>query len=504
MPSPKAGQSLHQVIKALKERGIAAQLVLPEANNGSVSNKGQNQDSFDTQAVLVSDISEDSRQLQENWAFSVVRGAAFDGAQFVEEAEKKGACLLVVSELVTSVLPQLLVENVREASAHIACVVHGDPSRKLKVIGITGTNGKTTTVSLLSDILNFSSISCSTIGTLGGARTTPNSADLQRLLASRVARGDQVVAMEVSSHALDQHRVAGVEFFVTAFTNLSVDHLGYHHDMESYFLAKAALFSYEAPHRFINVDDSWGQKLFEQTEGAESLSINDTKRVVVLDREVAGSLIRWRSETMRVPLPGDMNIANALFAAEIARCFELDDAEIANAVNHCSQVPGRMQRVLSPLGTPNVVVDYSHTPDSLQRALRTLKNVHPVGRLIVVFGCGGDRDRSKRPLMGKIASELADYVVVTSDNPRSEDPNAIISEIVAGFSTEASNYSVIEDRREAIESAIISAEQIDVVLIAGKGHERTQTIGERVIEFSDVDQAQQVLKLYAAKAGRDQ
>lgn len=439
----------------------------------------------------ITDVFHDSRRVEVASLFCAVPGAAVDGHDFASRALDRGAAALLVEHYVDLDVPQLRVANVREVMPHAAAVVHGRPSSELNVFGITGTNGKTTTTHLLSSILRAAGQQTHVIGTLAGAHTTPESPELQRELRRAVRGGVQVVAAEVSSHALAQHRVDATEFAVAAFSNLTPDHLDYHGTMDRYFAAKRRLFDGRARHELINVDDTWGERLARERAHSVHVSNND---VDTLDVSIAGTRVRWRGLDMVVPIAGAMNVSNALMAAEAARLLGVDDDAIATAMGTADAVPGRMQRVRpTPRSNePTVIVDYSHTPDSLERALVTIRSVHPDGNVLVVFGCGGDRDAAKRPLMGRVAQQGADRVFVTSDNPRSEDPQSIVDEILIG-ATDTQRVVSLINRREAIRQALSAATPSDVVLIAGKGHETTQTIGDQVLPFDDVAVAVEML-----------
>jgi len=321
--------------------------------------------------------------------------------------------------------------------------------------------------------------------------TTPESPDLQRQFRSLVDDGGDVIALEVSSHALDQGRVDATQFAVAAFSNLTPDHLDYHRTMDAYFEAKKQLFDGRAQAEIINVDDPWGVRLADERPDAVRVSLHDIR---IHHESLAGTRFTWRNHETWVPLPGRMNVANALMAAEAARLLGLSEPQIVTGLADAASVPGRMQTVGATNDErPTVVVDYSHTPDSIEVALATLRAVAPGARLSIVFGCGGDRYRQKRPLMAAAAEAGADRVYLTSDNPRSEEPMAIINDAITGFATPAA--VVIEpDRKAAIERAIIDAAAGDVVLIAGKGHEKTQTIGTDVLPFDDVHVASDLLE----------
>ncbi len=423
----------------------------------------------------------DSRLVTPGALFVCVPGAIHDGHDFAPEAVERGAVALLVERPLDLDVPQILTPDARRAVGHLASAVHGTPSRQLTVVGFTGTNGKTTSVHLLEHVLEHGGIPTGVIGTLTGERTTPEATVLQRRLAAMVAEGRMAVAMEVSSHSLAQHRVDGTWFSVAVFTNLSIDHLDFHGDLESYYLAKAALFT---PDRVgaavINVDSPEGRRLAGSVDVAVTeSSIADAE---ALELDIDGCTFGWRGQPVRLPLAGRFNVANALGVAEAASLAGLDDEAIAAGLSAGGRVPGRFELVDG--GQPfSVVVDYAHTPDGLRNVLTTARELTG-RRLICVFGCGGDRDRAKRPLMGEVTSSLADVVIVTSDNPRSEDPDAIIAAIVAG-ATGGAELSIEPDRRRAIEQALNAAAAGDIVVIAGKGHETTQTVGAEVLDFDD-------------------
>lgn len=439
----------------------------------------------------VRDVVHDSRDAGPGRLFCAVPGLSVDGHDFVGAAVSAGSPAVLVERDVTTGADRILTDRVRPAMAYAAAAVHGHPSRELAVFGITGTNGKTTTTQILQSVLASAGRRCAVIGTLGGLHTTPESTDLQRRLREMVGDGVDSVALEVSSHALDQHRVDAVHFRVAAFSNLTPDHLDYHGDMETYFAAKKLLFDGRAEMELVNVDDPWGRRLADERPDAIRLSLQD---VTIEAESIAGTTFRWRGRSAHVPLPGRMNVANALMAAEAARLLGLSEADVVAGLRSTHLVPGRMQTVapVSP-DRPTVVVDYSHTPDSIERALITLRTVAPGRALHIVFGCGGDRDRAKRPLMAAAAESGADHVYLTSDNPRTEDPMAIIAEAMTGF-LRPEQVIVEADRRAAIRRAIIDAAPGDVVLVAGKGHEKTQTVGTDVLPFDDVSVALEFLQ----------
>jgi UDP-N-acetylmuramoyl-L-alanyl-D-glutamate--2,6-diaminopimelate ligase len=381
--------------------------------------------------------------------------------------------------------------------AQAACIVHGDPASGLAIVGVTGTNGKTTTTSVLQAIMQ-SSYETTVIGTLSGARTTPEAPDLQRIFREAADRASDVgrpgaVAMEVTSHALVQHRVDGYAHDVAVFTNLSRDHLDFHLTMEAYFRAKQLLFTpAHATRGVVNADDGYGRRMLEEAEiPIEPFSMEEISE---LETSPSGSDFQWSGEHVHFPLLGELNVRNALAAAAAARALGIPSADIAAGLGRVSQVPGRFERVENALGL-TAVVDYAHTPAGLDEACATMRDLVPAGsRLIVVFGAGGDRDPEKRPLMGHATSTHSDVAVLTSDNPRHEDPVAIIEEVRAGCDGPAELH-VEPDRRRAIELGLRLAQSPDVLLVAGKGHETTQQVGDEFLPFDD--------RLVVAEAARD-
>jgi UDP-N-acetylmuramoyl-L-alanyl-D-glutamate--2,6-diaminopimelate ligase len=375
----------------------------------------------------------------------------------------------------------------------MAAGFYGHPSRSLQVIGITGTNGKTTTAHLVASILDRAAIPCGVIGTLSGTHTTPDGPTLQRQLGAFVADGRQAVAMEVSSHALDQRRVAGTQFGAAVFTNLTQDHLDYHGTMEAYFQAKALLFTPEyATVGVVNGDDIWGRRLAD-TAGIPVVAYSraDAEDLVL---RPGGSSFLWRGAAVHTRLAGGFNVSNALAAATTCAAIGVPVEAIVEGLAAVGGVPGRVESVDAGQNF-TVVVDYAHTPDGLEQVLSSMRDLlAPGAALSVVFGCGGDRDRAKRPLMGEVAARIADRVVVTSDNPRSEDPTAIVEAVLAGIEGAARERVAVEvDREAAIEHVLRSAEAGDIVVIAGKGHETGQTVSGATRPFDDRDVARRIL-----------
>ena len=444
----------------------------------------------------VTGVTHDSRAVSRGSIFCAVRGARFDGHEFAATAVEAGAVAVVVDRPLPEIdasVPQIVVDDVRLAMGRLSTAFWGDPSSVIEVIGITGTNGKTTTAHLVASISRARGRNTEIIGTLSGGFTTPEAPDLQASLADMRDRGVTSVAMEVSSHSLVMQRVAGTRFAAAVFTNLSRDHLDLHGDMENYFAAKARLFDPEYTDlAIVNADDAYGRRLVERAR----IETVPYRRSDLTDVRVttAAHSFTWRGRAMSVPLGGAVNVVNSLAAATTMHALGVDLDVIADGLAVVPAVPGRMERI--DVGQAfTVFVDYAHTPDGLSAVLRSLRESAVEGRIVLVFGCGGDRDKAKRPLMGEVAVNLADEVVVTSDNPRSEDPGAIIASIVAGVPDHLRHrlVDVEEDRRRAIESAIARARPGDVVLVAGKGHENTQTIGDLVLPFDDRDVVREAL-----------
>ncbi len=436
----------------------------------------------------ISGITHDSRAVLPGTLFCCVAGGHVDGHAFAADAAAAGAVALLCERPLPVPVTQVVVPRVREAMAPAAAAFFDHPSQRVPVVGVTGTNGKTTTTHLLAAAVGAGGRPCDVIGTLSGPRTTPEAPDLQARLADAAERG-ATAALEVSSHALVQHRVDATWFTVAVFTNLSAEHLDFHRTMDEYFAAKASLF---APGRaaigVINVDDPWGRRLLDRASiPTRPFSLADA---VDLDVGATSSTFRWDDQPVRLRLGGAFNVANALAAAAAARELGVGPREVADGLSSVASIPGRFEAVDG--GQPfTVLVDYAHTPDSLEQALRAARHAAAAGggdgRVLVVFGSGGDRDRSKRPAMGDVAARLADVAVLTSDNPRSEDPLAIIDEVRGGVAPGAALSSLIvePDRRAAIATALRLAGTGDVVVVAGKGHETTQVVAGREVAFDD-------------------
>jgi len=453
--------------------------------------------------VEVADLAYDSRAVGPGTLFFCVPGFTIDGHDFAPRAVERGAAALVVERPLALGVPEVVVPSARAAMAPAAAAFHGDPTARLDVVGVTGTNGKTTTAFLVRALLQAAGRQTGLLGTVtsvvGGqerpvVRTTPEAIELQRDFAEMVAGGDVACAMEVSSHALALHRADAIHWAAAVFTNLSRDHLDFHPTMEDYFVAKRRLFEAGPQVAVVNVDDAYGRRLADGLDDAVTFGIDSPDaavRATEVQIALTGSRFRVGDLELRTPLPGRFNVLNVLGALGAVRALGVEDDVVADALSAAGRVPGRFEPV--DAGQPfAVLVDYAHTPDSLENVLRAARELTD-GRVIVVFGAGGDRDRGKRPLMGRAARTLADRVVVTSDNPRSEDPEAIIAEILDGTG-EGPDVEALVDRREAIARAIELAGAGDVVVIAGKGHEQGQEFANgRKVPFDDATVAREAL-----------
>ena len=458
-------------------------------------------------------LTDDSRKVTPGSCFIAVRGSKFDGHSAISKAIAAGAIAIVAETECTREAQKkgvywVQVPDTREACGLLMSAWYGFPSQQLVVLGVTGTNGKTTISYLLYHILRNTWQKAGLIGTIfyddsvrriTSHNTTPGSAELQHMLADMVHNGCRAAAMEVSSHALEQYRTAGTYFRVGIFTNLTQDHLDYHGDMESYYQAKKKLFMTMAESggnkavAVINIDDSYGRRLAGEMEGllkvrtfGESLDaeFRITPRLISLKGSQYELSWRNRNYLVRIPLIGEFNISNSLAALVGAAAAGVNIRDAIGSLTRAPQVPGRLELV-SGVGNVQCFVDYAHTPDALENVCRTMRGLCRRGRLIVVFGCGGDRDRTKRPLMGAAAAKYGDICIVTSDNPRHENPESIIDEIMPGVPKEKQQR--ITNRAQAIETALEAARSGDVVLIAGKGHEDYQIIGDKTIHFSDAE-----------------
>ena len=473
----------------------------------------------------VTSICYDSRRADSGSLFVAIRGERVDGHDFIAEAIGRGAVGVVSQKKVASHrVASVVVDDSRAALARLAAAFYGEPSRKLRTIGVTGTNGKTTTTFLIKHLLQRANQKTGLIGTvsyeigervLPAYRTTPESLELQELLAQCVDAGCAGVVMEVSSHALAQNRASEIDFDVAVFTNLTQDHLDFHHGMKDYFEAKARLFEGLRSGRkksrvgIVNVDDPYGQQLIarfgkELSIVTYGMGARAEFRASNFKVEMSGTSYqldtRDKSYLVRLPLIGRFNIYNSLAALASVHALGVDVRSSVLALSRAPQVPGRLEAVPAKRQF-QVFVDYAHTDDALLNVLRTCRDLNP-NRLILVFGCGGDRDRAKRALMGAVADQYADHSIITSDNPRTEDPEAIICQIEAGF--RHGRYEKIVDRRAAISRAISMAGPRDIVLIAGKGHEKYQEFAHCTVPFDDVEVATRLVEDRPVELIRDE
>ena len=447
----------------------------------------------------ITGISDDSRKVDRGHLFIAVRGSSSDGHDFLDAAAQRGAAIAIVEDPVRTRLPSLVVREGRRAAALAAATAYGNPARELTLVGVTGTNGKTTTTSIMRHLFDDPEGSSASIGTLGvligsdgdvfpggGGLTTPGPVELQRILSELVGLGVNTVAMEVSSHSLDQRRVDGLEFDVVVFTNLTRDHLDYHGTMENYLRAKTRLLDYVKPDGTTVVNaDATEWKALESRSRTLTFAVRASADVRAEEVRFTPNGSEWRlvtsggTVTVSLPLIGDVNVENALAAAATAIALGRSPQGIADRLQTVPQVAGRLEIISTD---PPVLRDYAHTPDALERSLSTAR-AFTKGKLIVVFGCGGDRDKGKRPLMGAIAERGADYAIVTSDNPRTEDPDAIIDDIETGM--RGRNHERVTERLSAIRRAIDLAAEEDIVLLAGKGHETYQIRGTASYPFDE-------------------
>src|SRR5213596_3731234 len=463
----------------------------------------------------VENIAYDSRRVQKNGLFVAMRGESRDGHEFIGQAIEKGASVIVTErEEKHSRATCLVVENARNALADLSATFYGLPAQRLKLAAVTGTNGKTTITFLIKHICEKAGLRCGLIGTvryeigervLPAIRTTPESLDLQELLAQIVNAGCSAAATEVSSHALAQDRTRGLEWNVAVFTNLTQDHLDFHETMQSYFESKMKLFTglgsqkkKRKPVAIVNVDDRYGEQLLDKIDKRVAvitygMGMRADFRASNYRVESSGTSYqldaRGKSYLVRLPLIGRFNVTNSVAALAAAEVLGINLRTAVLSLGKAPQVPGRLELVPAKRQF-QVFVDYAHTPDALGNVLRTLRELEP-HRLITVFGCGGDRDRQKRPMMGDIVDQYTDYAIITSDNPRTEDPDAIIAEIEKGF--RSSRYEKIVDRTEAIGRAVALAQPRDMVLIAGKGHENYQEFADYTIPFDDIQVARRAI-----------
>jgi UDP-N-acetylmuramoyl-L-alanyl-D-glutamate--2,6-diaminopimelate ligase len=460
----------------------------------------------DAPAVDVTALALDNRRVEPGSVFFCVRGFTRDGHDFAPDAVARGAVALVVDHPLGLGVPEIVVSDVRAAMAPAAARLQGDPTATLRVAGVTGTNGKTTTAYLVRALLEAAGEPTGLLGTVksvvGGvahevARTTPEAIDLQAAFAAMRDAGDTHCVMEVSSHALALGRAGAIHWAAAIFTNLTQDHLDFHPTMEDYYLAKRRLFEAGPDVAVINVDDPYGARLAGELRAERVVTFGiDSRdadlRATDVRSDFGGSTFCAGGLELRSPLPGRFNVLNVLAAVATARALGVSDETIVAALPAAGRVPGRFEPVDEGQEFA-VLVDYAHTPDSLENVLAAARPLTR-GRLLCVFGCGGDRDRGKRPQMGEISARLADHTIVTSDNPRSEEPEAIVDEIMAGIADRSGSEAIV-DRRAAIERAVALAAPGDVVVVAGKGHEQGQELEDgRKLPFDDVTVAREALR----------
>lgn len=482
--------------------------------------KVYNDKSLDT--IFVSGIKYNSKAVSEGDIFVSMPGTKTDGTLYIDEAIKNGARVIIAQKEIPfhyKDIPLIIVDDAQTALAELSAKFYDYPTKKILLIGVTGTNGKTTVTYLLESIFSAAGFKVGVIGTINyrfnnkiipAENTTPFPSDLQKLIYEMLQSGVEVVVMEVSSHALAQKRVHGCEFDIAIFTNLSSEHLDYHHTMEEYFNAKSLLFrsmTHQKKECFkdlkigrkvcvINYDDPYGRRLIDLCSIKDILlyskgSKNKNGKYTAVNVQYSHSGTEFeiiKNNNLRVKITtqliGEFNVYNILAAFTAAHSQEIETKYITEGIKNVRLIPGRLEKVDIPKDF-TVIIDYAHTPEALQKVLSTLKLI-PHNRLITVFGCGGDRDRSKRPLMGSIAVTMSDYVIVTSDNPRTEDPERIILDIEVGIKkTGKQNYEIIVDRKQAIFKALSLARKNDIVLLAGKGHENYQILGVEKVHFDE-------------------
>jgi UDP-N-acetylmuramoyl-L-alanyl-D-glutamate--2,6-diaminopimelate ligase len=464
--------------------------------------------------VEIEGLAYDSRQVKPNWIFVAVPGHKKDGSEFITEALSKGA-VAVVSENqfeLGAQVAHIQVRRARRALAEIANAYYGELSHQMQMVGVTGTNGKTTTTYMIREILRGGGFLPGLLGTVAyevgertipSSRTTPEAPDIHAMLQQMKEAGCDAAVLEVSSHAIALHRVHGIDFNINVFTNLTQDHLDYHKDMDTYFEVKSRLFqSLVKKHdhsAVINIDDPWGRKLVEEGKveaDVVTYGFNERAMVCASDASVDANgttfnvFTPWGDSRIFLHLLGRFNIHNALAALAVGGLCGVDLERMAKSLELIRAIPGRLELIQNRKGK-KVFVDYAHTDDALKNVLKTLREITK-GKLMVVFGCGGNRDQGKRLKMGRVAAELADYSIVTSDNPRGENPGAIVADIIEGFSDQ-DKFKVELDRRKAIKKAIRKMSRKDILLVAGKGHETYQEIGGTVIPFDDRETVREII-----------
>lgn len=456
-------------------------------------------------------INYDSRKIKAGDIFIAIKGYQTDGHKYINKAIENGAEIVVVEEdikIENSEITIIKSKNTRKALALMGANYYENPSNKMKIIGITGTNGKTTTAFMIKDILEASGKKVGLIGTIANyicgeklhtERTTPESLELQELFKDMIDKGVEYCVMEVSSHSLALDRVYGINFEVGIFTNLTRDHLDFHKTFENYYKAKFKLFE-RSRIKIVNIDDNYGKKVLNdlnelEAENISTFSVNENSDFKAFDEEMGNKDIKFKVkldklEEFILGIPGEYNIYNALGAIGATYMLGISEDKIKEGIEKVV-VPGRCERVGREYGLPyDIIIDYAHTPDGLENILKTAK-AFTKGKLIAVFGCGGDRDKVKRPQMGKIGVDIADISIITSDNPRTEDPMAIINDIKEGINKD--NYTIMENRKDAIKKSIDIAETGDVIVIAGKGHETYQILKNETIHFDEREVVNEIL-----------
>ncbi|MFZ7131104.1 MAG: UDP-N-acetylmuramoyl-L-alanyl-D-glutamate--2,6-diaminopimelate ligase [Eubacteriales bacterium] len=464
--------------------------------------------------IQIQGVCYDSRNVIPGSLFVAIKGFQQDGNKYIVSAIKRGASVIIyeeMPEIYYEYITYIQVDNCRRVLSKLASNYYGNPTSRLKVIGVTGTNGKTSTCLILQHILNFSEVKTGYIGTIGNRydeyhkdtnHTTPEATTLQQLMYEMLKIGVKYVIMEVSSHAIKLYRVADIQFKSAVFTNLTLDHLDFHDTMKEYFEVKKKLFYMTEDFNVVNIDDQYGQELSQELKAdnltAIEYGINKKSDVwaqkIQYSEEGTRFLYTHHGEEMMMecPILGKFMVYNLLAAIAIAEWEGVPLLTIKEAIKKLPSIPGRLEKIHINK-TYHVFIDYAHTPDGLRNVLETLKDMAK-GRIVVLFGCGGDRDRSKRKIMGKIAGELTDYCIITSDNPRSENPNKIIEDILVGIKETSSAFVVIPDRYKAIKYALKFAKDNDLILLAGKGHETYQILKDKIITFDEKEIIKEILE----------
>lgn len=462
--------------------------------------------------VEIAGVEFDSRKIKKDSLFVCIKGYTVDGHNFIETAMKQGATAFLIEDDVEIVegYTYIKVESTRTDMAKVAAVFYNNPTKELSVLGVTGTNGKTSITTFLRETLELAGKKSGLVGTISidngeevivSKNTTPESMELQQHFRTMLNSGCDYCAMEVSSHSLCLGRVDETEYEIGVFTNLTPDHLDFHKDLDDYRKAKEMLFHKTTKANVINIDDEGGQKIVESIKDLKTplytYAIDNEADFMAKDIKITASGVSYRlvtptyEEDIFVPVPGKFTVYNTLAVIATAYLLGIDKDIIKESLKNTKGVPGRFEAVQNDKGI-HVIIDYAHTPDALENVINTARGF-ATNRIITVFGCGGDRDNTKRPIMGSIAEKLSDIAVLTSDNPRTEDPNKIIEDVLKGMKND--NYKVITDRREAIVEAVKLAEKDDIILIAGKGHEDYQIIGREKIHFDDKEEARKALEL---------